>query len=201
LRCLQGRLVRPPKSKVRHGCGAAQDLSRVVPAFSHLEKLLPSLGRVTLFPDRHFAPQLVEEIHQEYDVVLRLLRPLGLGGRHQRHDALAVGREIDVPRAEVAPDLLIGPQPRSVGHEGIALHRIRRCQRSTSSRTSGRSTGWFARHSAHIETAATTVITPATAHASQASRDREGVGISAVAVSSSGPLSTIRASAWTVAAS
>jgi len=44
--------------------------------------------RVTLFPHRHFAPQLVEEVFEEDDVVLSRLRSLGLGGGHQRHYAL-----------------------------------------------------------------------------------------------------------------
>jgi hypothetical protein len=38
------------------------------------------LRRVTLFPYRHFAPQFVEEVQEEDDVIQSLLRALGLGG-------------------------------------------------------------------------------------------------------------------------
>ena len=51
---------------------------------------------MALFPGGYFAPHFVEEVFEEDDVVLCLLRSFGLGGGYQRRDALAVGREIDI---------------------------------------------------------------------------------------------------------
>ena len=84
------------------------------------------MRRVTLFSNRYFALQLVEEVHQEDNVALGLLGSLGLGGGHQRHDAFAVRREIEVLETDGALDLPVGSQPRFIGHEGIVLHRISR---------------------------------------------------------------------------
>ena len=78
--------------------------------------------RLPLLAGRYFASQLIEEIHQEDDVILSLLRFFGLGGGHQRSNALAVGREIEIPQAvDLSFKVLIGPHPQFVGHEGIAL--------------------------------------------------------------------------------
>jgi hypothetical protein len=78
--------------------------------------------RLPLLAGWYFASQLIEEIHQEEDVILSLLRFFGLGGGHQRSNALAVGREIEIPQAvDLSFKVLIGPHPRFVGHEGIAL--------------------------------------------------------------------------------
>src|SRR5436190_10094777 len=76
-----------------------------------------------LFPRGHAAAEFVEEVFEEGDVVLRLLRTLVVG-RHERHDALAVGREVDVLSAERASDRLLRPQSWFVGHEGVAFYRI-----------------------------------------------------------------------------
>ena len=47
--------------------------------------------RLPLLAGGHFAPQFVEEVFDEYDVILRLLRFFGFGCGHQRRNALAVG--------------------------------------------------------------------------------------------------------------
>jgi hypothetical protein len=60
---------------------------------------------VALFPGLHFALQLVDEVHEEDDVVLSLLRPRRLGGGYQRDDAFAVRREIEVLQ-RVVPTLV-----------------------------------------------------------------------------------------------
>jgi hypothetical protein len=68
------------------------------------------------------ASQFVEEVFQEDHVVPQLPHLSSLG-RHHRHDALAIGSEVDV-LAEEDPvrKRRNGPQPRLVGNEEIVLY-------------------------------------------------------------------------------
>ncbi len=79
-------------------------------------------AQLQLLAGGHFAPQLVREVFEEDDLDLCLLgfRPLG---RHERHEALAVGRNADIPLPAEVRELGFRSQP-PVGHKGIALHRI-----------------------------------------------------------------------------
>src|SRR5215831_11332779 len=85
------------------------------------------LERILRLPfHRRTTLEFIEEVFQEDNVVLRLLRLSSLG-RHQRYDALAIGGEIDVFYAnEGFRWRPLGPQPRLIRDEGIALHRVTR---------------------------------------------------------------------------
>src|SRR6516165_2753722 len=73
---------------------------------------------------RRKAPEFIEEVFQEHDVAPRLLRLRSLG-RHQRHNAFAIGGEIDVPADnDRVHERLLGPQPGLARDEGVALHRV-----------------------------------------------------------------------------
>jgi hypothetical protein len=50
-----------------------------------LTKEFRHVGRVALFPNWEFALLVVEEVFQEDDVVLGLLRSLGLDARNREH--------------------------------------------------------------------------------------------------------------------
>jgi hypothetical protein len=74
----------PPDSKLASGCRTSRALSGQHISNELLTREFQHSRLVTLFPDRHFAPALVEEVQQKDDVVLRLSRARGLGGGHLR---------------------------------------------------------------------------------------------------------------------
>jgi hypothetical protein len=62
-----------------------QALSKQLIPNELLTKEFRHVGRVALFPNWEFALQVVEEVFQEDDVVMGLLRSLGLDARNREH--------------------------------------------------------------------------------------------------------------------
>jgi hypothetical protein len=97
-----------------------QDLSKQYTS-NQLRTMEFAIGGVTLSPNRPLAPQLVDEVDEENNVVLRELRFWRLG-RHEYDDTLAVRGEIVVRPIEAG----VHRDSSNERHRGTFL-KLRHC--------------------------------------------------------------------------
>jgi hypothetical protein len=71
--------------------------------------------------DRHALAQIVEKVEQKRDVTLCIPTFRSFVGLHHSRDVPAIRREIEVPPEDCRKSLL-GPQPRLLYQEWIAVH-------------------------------------------------------------------------------